>query len=111
MTLYNEFKNKWKELNDSELDKRINIFLLWKIMRNKDTNKFAIQTVLKKLQNPNNSIFDELKEFMELNDNSMLLQDKFSPKDTKITIYLSLQKLSITSIHNFFIQLILTHFL
>ena len=82
MTLYNEFKNKWKELNDSELDKRINIFLLWKIMRNKDTNKFAIQTVLKKLENPNNSIFDELKEFMELNDNSMLLQDKFSPKDT-----------------------------
>ena len=79
MTLYNEFKNKWKELNDSELDKRINIFLLWKIMRNNgNTNKFAIQTVLKKLQNPNNSIFDELKEFMELNDNSMLLQDKFS---------------------------------
>ena len=61
MTLYNEFKNKWKQLNDSELDKRINIFLLRKIMRNKDTNKFAIQTVLKKLENPNNSILDELK--------------------------------------------------
>ena len=38
-----------KELNDSELDKRINIFLLWKIKR-KNANKFAIQTV-QKLQN------------------------------------------------------------
>tara|TARA_A100001011_G_scaffold365978_1_gene418148 strand:- start:1224 stop:1667 length:444 start_codon:yes stop_codon:yes gene_type:complete len=83
MTLYDEFKNKWKELNDSELDKRINIFLLWKIMKNKDTNKFAIQTVLKKLENPSNSIFDELKEFIEFSDKSLKLPDKFSPQDTK----------------------------
>jgi hypothetical protein len=83
MTLYDEFKNKWKELNDSELDKRINIFLLWKIMKNKDTNKFAIQTVLKKLENQNHSIFDELKEFIEISDKSLKLPGKFSPQDTK----------------------------
>ena len=28
--LYEEFKNKWKKLTDKELDKRINIYILWK---------------------------------------------------------------------------------
>jgi hypothetical protein len=83
MTLYDEFKKKWKELNDSELDKRINIFLLWRIMKNKDTNKVAIQSVLKKLDNPKkHSIFDELKEFIEISDTSLKLVDKFSPQNT-----------------------------
>ena len=60
MTLYQEFKTKWKELNDTELDKRINTFLLWRIMKDSKTNKFAIQTVLNKLEKPNHSkeIFD-----------------------------------------------------
>ena len=55
MTLYDEFKSKWKELNDTELDKRINVFLLWRIMKDRHTNKFAINTVLKKMDNPNNT--------------------------------------------------------
>ena len=33
------------ELNDTELDKRINTFLLWRIMKDSKTNKFAIQTM------------------------------------------------------------------
>ena len=40
MKLYQEFKDKWRELNDAELDARINAYLLWKMMRNKDSNKF-----------------------------------------------------------------------
>ena len=55
MTLYNEFKTKWKELNDAELDKRINVFLLWRIMKDRKTNKFAIETVMNKMENPNNT--------------------------------------------------------
>ena len=77
MTLYQEFKTKWKELNDSELDKRINTFLLWRIMKDRKTNKFAIQTVLNKLEHPKNSneIFDELKEFIQISENTMTLKD------------------------------------
>ena len=76
MTLYEEFKNKWKELNDTELDKRINVFLLWRIMKDRKTNKFAIDTVLKKMDNPNNiDIFNEMKEFINISDSTLKLKD------------------------------------
>ena len=76
MKLYDEFKIKWKELNDNELDKRINTFLLWRIMKDRKMNKFTIQTVLNKLENPKNSneIFDELKEFIQISDNTIKLK-------------------------------------
>lgn len=74
MTLYNEFKTKWKELNDTELDKRINVFLLWRIMKDRKTNKFAIETVMKKMDNPNNiDIFNEMKEFINISENTLKL--------------------------------------
>lgn len=76
MTLYNEFKTKWKELNDTELDKRINIFLLWRIMKDRKTNKFAIETVMKKMENPKSTdIFNEMKEFIQITDNTLKLKD------------------------------------
>ncbi len=76
MTLYDEFKTKWKELNDVELDKRINIFLLWRIMRDRKTNKFAIETVMNKLEKPNKTdIFNELKEFIQISDTTLKLKD------------------------------------
>lgn len=76
MTLYEEFKTKWKELNDTELDKRINTFLLWRIMKDRKTNKFAIDTVLKKMDNPNNiDIFNEMKEFINISDSTLKLKD------------------------------------
>jgi hypothetical protein len=76
MTLYDEFKTKWKKLNDTELDKRINIFLLWRLMKDRKTNKFAIETVLKKMENPNNTdIFDEMKQFIQITDTTLKLKD------------------------------------
>jgi len=76
MTLYEEFKSKWKELNDTELDKRINVFLLWRIMKDRKTNKFAIDTVLKKMDNPKNiDIFNEMKEFINISDSTLKLKD------------------------------------
>tara|TARA_A100001015_G_scaffold310721_1_gene412635 strand:+ start:371 stop:781 length:411 start_codon:yes stop_codon:yes gene_type:complete len=69
MKLYQEFKEKWKGLDDSELDARINTYLIWKIMRNKKTNKFAIRAIKEKLDNPNRVwLFNDLKEFFELED-------------------------------------------
>ncbi len=72
MKLYKEFKDKWKELNDEDLDKRINVFLLWKLMKDKETNSFALHTVLNKMEgNKKNSIFDDLSEFIKLTDKKL----------------------------------------
>ena len=66
MKLYKEFKDKWKEINDKELDKRINIFLLWRMMKDKDINKFALHTVLDHLENPKEvNIFKEFQGFLK----------------------------------------------
>jgi len=66
MNLYKEFKNKYKELNDKELDKRINIFLIWKMMKNRDINKFALHTVLNHMDNPKKgNIIDEFTKFIK----------------------------------------------
>lgn len=74
MKLYKEFKDKWKELNDEDLDKRINVFLLWKLMKDKETNSFALHTVLNKMEGKNkNSIFDDLSEFIKLTDKKLTI--------------------------------------
>ena len=76
MKLYNEFKNKWKELTDTELDKKINVFLLWKMMKDRNMNKFALHTVIDHLEHPNEvGIFDELKQFIEISEKYMKLKD------------------------------------
>jgi hypothetical protein len=67
MKLYKEFKNKWRTLTDTELDKRINIYLMWKMMKNPTTNRLALHTVLKHFENPKSSnIFNDIQEFMSI---------------------------------------------
>jgi len=69
MKLYKEFKNKWRTLTDTELDKRINIYLMWKMMKNPTTNRLALHTVLKHFENPkSNNIFNGIQEFMSITD-------------------------------------------
>ena len=68
MKLYNEFKKKWKQLTDEELDKKINTYIIWKMMRTRNINKFTISTVMASLENNNINVFDELQKFMQLNE-------------------------------------------
>jgi hypothetical protein len=68
MKLYNEFKKRWKVLTDKELDKKVNTFIIWKMMRDKNINKFTISTVMKSLEDKNTDIFTELQQFMQLNE-------------------------------------------
>ena len=76
MKLYQTFKEKWKEINNEDLDKRINVFLLWKMMRDRQINKFALHTVLNNMENTNKSdIMDDLKEFIEITDKNMKLKN------------------------------------
>ena len=67
MKLYNEMKTKYKEINDEELDKRINVYLMWKIMSNRHLNKFTLHTILQNLESPKkNEILKEISHFMTL---------------------------------------------
>lgn len=75
--LYEEFKNKWKKLTDKELDKRINIYILWKMMKDGKTNRLALHTVLNHMENPKKQeLFEGIKEFMNISDKYMKLKDK-----------------------------------
>ena len=74
MKLYDVFKDKWKKMTDKELDQRINVFLLWKMMRSKDLNRFALHTVLEHFESPNKiEIFEELKQFIEFTEDKKLV--------------------------------------
>lgn len=76
MKLYQTFKNKWNEMNDQDLDKRINVFLLWKMMRDSNINRFALHTVLNHMENnKNNDIMKDLQQYIEFTDNNMKLKD------------------------------------
>jgi hypothetical protein len=75
MKLYQEFKKTWKKMTDNELDKRINTFLLWKLMKDREINRFTLHTVMKHLENPNKvNIIDEMKEFIDITDKTMKLK-------------------------------------
>ena len=44
-------------------------------MKDRKTNKFAIDTVMKKMDNPNNiDIFNEMKEFINISDSTLKLK-------------------------------------
>ena len=75
MKLYKEFKEKWVDLRKEELDKRINVFLLWRLMRDKDINNFVLHTIINKMEGKNkNDVYDDLTEFIKLTDKSFLLK-------------------------------------
>ena len=69
MKLYNAFRQKWKDISSEQLDKRINTFLIWKIMKDRNTSRFAIHTVMEHLDKPKNvDIFEELKQFISVSE-------------------------------------------
>ena len=58
------------EINDEELDKRINVYLMWKIMSDRHLNKFTLHTILQNLESPKKSeILKEISQFMALENN------------------------------------------
>ena len=64
MKLYDEFKEKYKEINDIALDKNIVVYLLCKVMRNKDLRNLSIETIDKIYNEDKVDYFDELEKFM-----------------------------------------------
>jgi len=64
MKLYDEFKEKYKEINDIALDKNIVVYLLCKVMRNKDLRNLSIETIDKIYNEDKVDYFNELEKFM-----------------------------------------------
>ena len=73
MILYSEFKEKYKKLNDDDLDKEVVVFMLKKIMNDKDLREFSIKTIREKYDNKKLDFFKEL-ELMLINKNRKLLE-------------------------------------
>ena len=67
MHLYRQFKIKYKELNNEELDKNLAIYLLKKIMCDKTLRPWSITTVDKMLNNKKMDFFEEFESLMIAN--------------------------------------------
>ena len=65
MKLYDEFKEKYKEVNDKVLDKNIIIYLLCKAMRNRKLISFSVETIDKIYNGEKINYFKELEIIME----------------------------------------------
>ena len=73
MHLYRQFKIKYKELNNEELDKNLAVYLLSKIMCDKTLRPWSIKTVDKMLDNKKLDFFKEFETLMLANNEIKLL--------------------------------------
>ena len=78
MKLYSEFKDKYKEISDEELDKSIIVYILSHIMRNKDLRPFSIKTIDKMQEKKWNTktFWREFEKYMLTNQKQLLIADK-----------------------------------
>ena len=73
MHLYNQFKTKYKELKNQELEEELAVYLLAKIMRDKTLRPWSISTVDKMLTSHKVNFFDEFESLMVANKDLKLL--------------------------------------
>jgi len=73
MHLYRQFKIKYQELNNEELDKNLAVYLLSKIMSDKNLRPWSIKTVDKMLDNKKMDFFKEFETLMLANNEIKLL--------------------------------------
>ena len=75
LVTYDNYKKKYKKINDEDLDKNLAIYLICKIMKNKNLNGWSIKTVDKMLGNNEVDFFNEFELFLSDNkDTKLLLQ-------------------------------------
>jgi hypothetical protein len=67
MHLYRQFKIKYQELNNKELDKNLAVYLLSKIMCDKTLRPWSITTVDKMLNDRKMDFFQEFESIMLAN--------------------------------------------
>ena len=64
MKLYDEFKRKYKKITKEELEESITVYLLCKLMRDKDLRPFSIKTIDKHYEKGRGNYFKELESFI-----------------------------------------------
>jgi hypothetical protein len=64
MHLYRKFKDKYKDLNNDELDNRLIVYLLSKIMRDNKLRPWSINAIDEMLQNKKVDFFKEFEAIM-----------------------------------------------
>jgi len=67
MHLFNQFKSRYNEINDKELDNRIIVYLLSKIMKDKILRPWSINTIDKMLSDHKVNFFEEFESIMLTN--------------------------------------------
>jgi len=75
MKLYDEFKKKYKELNDEELDKNLAVYLMCKMMGDKNMCGWTMKTVDKMLESNKLEFFNEFELYMVKNKDTKLLKN------------------------------------
>jgi len=73
MHLFKQFKERYEKVNEKELDNRIIVYLLSKIMRDKNLRPWSITTVDKMLTNQKVNFFKEFESIMVANKDLNLL--------------------------------------
>ena len=71
--LFKQFKERYEKVNEKELDNRIIVYLLAKIMRDKNLRPWSISTVDKMLTNHKVNFFEEFESMMVANKDLNLL--------------------------------------
>ena len=74
MKMYDEFKKKYESLNDDQLDKNLVVFLLTKVMRDKELRPFSIKSIDNMLDGKKVKFFKEFEKILKRKNN--LLKDK-----------------------------------
>ena len=78
MRLYSEFKSKYQKISNVELDKHVVVFLLRKIMTDKELRPFSIK-MIDKMQDKkwNTQLFwSEFENYMLENQKQLVIKDK-----------------------------------
>ena len=74
MHLYRKFKDKYKDLNNDELDNRLIVYLLSKIMRDNKLRPWSINAIDEMLQNKKVDFFKEFEAIMIADDEPKFLK-------------------------------------
>jgi|TARA_B100000795_G_C22674694_1_gene389321 hypothetical protein len=73
MKLYTEFKDKYEDITNEELDKNLLIFLLCKIMNDKTLRPFSIKAIDLIYENGKGNFFEEFEKYVKNNTDILVL--------------------------------------
>ena len=65
MKMYDEFKKKYESLNDEQLDKNLVVYLLTKVMRDRELRPFSIKAMDDMLDGKKVKFFKEFEKILK----------------------------------------------